>query len=253
MSEEKTLEELIEPAWLETYKQERDNLHRELVELNSTVFILEKIESFPFNVFLPLYDDRIFWHVTRNALVERAIMIAWRIIVDPDEKTLTLQRFRENVAVNVQLGGQVLLNNALNRVDFENRMKELQQKIIYARHNYLAHFNYKLNTDRAKAVRKLQLHLEDIKSVVEIARELFNALCLTHLHSLWLWGYLGSAREREITDIDELLDSVAHNSVWINMPETDPDLWQERRSEISIQDRDKFNLYRSKFGLAQVE
>lgn len=253
MFEGRRAKDVIIEGWLETYENERDALYRELIELNSTIFTLAKIENFPFSLFIPFYDDRIFWHITRNALIERVIMIAWRIIIDSDPKALTLRRFRDDIRKNSHSKGILILEETLKQLDFEQRMSELERKIIYARHNYLAHYNYKLNIDLTNPPMNLQLNLDDFKNIIEVVRELFDALCFTHRHSLWLWGYSENYRIQERTDIDKMLDLLAERSVWLKMPEVDPELWEENRAKLSEFQLKQFNLYRAKFGLELVE
>ena len=79
---------VIDPLWIDEYERLRDEIWDQLIDYNCSLFLIERIETFPFGVLVPLPDNRAFWHLTKKALVERCIMIAWRITVDDHKDTL---------------------------------------------------------------------------------------------------------------------------------------------------------------------
>ena len=54
------------------------------------------------------------------------------------------------------------------------------------------------------------------------------------------------------TDIEMLLDLIAKESYFVNLPETNPLLWEARLSRLSSQEREQMNGYRRKFNLCEV-
>ena len=82
----------IDPAWLPTYEKEVRIIGLQLTELYGNIFILERIEAFPFN--LLKIKSQPFWWAVRRALCFESIMIVWRIAVDTDGKTLTLRQLK---------------------------------------------------------------------------------------------------------------------------------------------------------------
>ena len=121
------IEDVIKEAWANNYKVARDRILYQLIELTSTLFVLEKIEAFPLNFFLPLYDDRVSWLVMRNALVERAIMISSRAIteeqdineVEEGKEVLSLKTLKARMLANSTPEGKQVLKKRFRQIHFE--------------------------------------------------------------------------------------------------------------------------------------
>lgn len=246
--------DVIEVSWFPTYERQRDILWQQLINLNYNIFLIEKIETFPFDVFLPLYDNRIFWVFTKNALIEASLMGIWRIVVDADSSALTLRKFKNHIFQHMlDYSSKEQLKQALREVDFETRIVSLETKVRHARHNYLAHLNSDSHINpNPLVITQNAMNLSELKDILNVSRELFDVLCFSHRYELWLWGYLGKVRERNETDIDELLDAIARNNPKLNMPEKDPEVWEEMRSEMSEHEIIVLNTYRRKFGLSEI-
>ena len=59
-------------------------------------------------------------------------------------------------------------------------------------------------------------------------------------------------RHDEKTDIEEILDGIAKNSFFLNMPERYPERWKYRRPDLTGDRLKNFNHYRRKFDLPEV-
>jgi hypothetical protein len=247
--------ELIREEWLPEYEKQREIIHGQLVGLNTYLFTLERIEEFPFRVFFPAYDDRIFWQTTRNALVEIIVIRMWRIGVDRRKDVLTLKNFKDDIWANLKdnTAGQIF-QGKLEHVDFDNQIQTLNERLTELRHNYFAHFNKSLNlTPKPEKIANIAVSLSDFKNFIVIIRKLFDVLCFEHHHDLWLWAYSQYRRENQETDVDKLLDGVARNSDLLNLPETAPDIWTGIVAELSDYDLAIINKYRLKFRLPSVD
>jgi ABC-2 type transport system permease protein len=147
MSDELILraEDALKSEWLETYKRHRNVLHDEIVALNTNLFIIENIEAFPFDLLVGPPADRIFWQLTKNALIISSMMIIWRIAVDKNRKgtkpKLTLNSFHDDILNNLRdESAKNYLISRLNAVKFEERMEILSEKVRFWRHNYLKNY-----------------------------------------------------------------------------------------------------------------
>lgn len=180
-------------------------------------------------------------------------MVAWRIVVDKGENLLTLRHFKNEIFRNSRDETKSKLRDLWKEVDFESRISELEAKVINARHNYVAHLNkeFHLHPDE-KLISKLALSLADIKSLLDAARKLFDLLCFTEHHSLWLWAYGERNVENHQTDVDKLLDMVAKNSRILNLPEEDPDALKRKLIKFSSSDLRVINQYRRKFDMSEI-
>ncbi len=86
-----TAKDLIDPAWFPTYQLQVNVLWQQLVQLNSNIQMIEKIEQFPFHLF---NTDKNAWQMIKNALIESTVLLTWRIVYDDDKKVLTLKKLK---------------------------------------------------------------------------------------------------------------------------------------------------------------
>jgi len=246
------LSDVIEASWLEEYEKQQNAIWWQLVNLNNNLFLIERIEEFPFNVFLPL--GRTFWTLTKKALLETCVMIIWRVILDTDSESLTLRRFKNQILQHLhdpKMKQQ--LGTHLKNSHFENKIAELESKVTEIRHNYLAHLNKEMNTHPSpQEITEHPLAIAEIKDILNASEGLFDALCLNHGFHLWYMEYSNSVREKRETDIDRLLDSVARDSAILNSPERDPAGWNYAKRNYPEDWIAIVNEYRRKFGMDEA-
>ncbi len=242
------VETAINEDWLESHKRHSDVLHRELMELNLILFFLEKIEAFPFALFNS--GDGVFWHVTRDALADEAILVAWRIVVDPHKDTLTLRQFKNEVFQHLQDGAVTqYLESACQQVDFDKRIAGLQKKIKDARNNYIAHLNRNRQINPEK-FSPLGISLQEMKDFLSASSQLLDTVGFSHFY---LWEpYDPADLERDDTDIGRALENVAKHSYLLNLPELNSLAWERHHQQLPEKDIEIINKYRRKFGLDEV-
>jgi len=73
--EQMTPEDLIRPSWLTQYEKEMTAIWWKLVRLSSNLFILKKVDCFPFDLFAPIPQP--FWILVRYSLFDTSAMIIW--------------------------------------------------------------------------------------------------------------------------------------------------------------------------------
>jgi hypothetical protein len=86
--------EVIESDWLDVYHKYIQILTAQIVGLNTTLFALDKISRFPFSL---LQYDRSFWSHFSIALVDKCILIIWRIAVDHSSDGLSISHLKNQV------------------------------------------------------------------------------------------------------------------------------------------------------------
>jgi hypothetical protein len=59
--------------------------------------------------------------------------------------------------------------------------------------------------------------------------------------------------ETHTTDIEEILDGIAQRSSILNLPETNHYMWQMQKQNLSNDNKEKFNFYRRKFNLPEID
>lgn len=244
---------VLDPTWYPTYLEYRDALGNQLVRLNTTLFNLERIEAFPFDLFT-LPDERIFWQSARTALIETALSIEWKILIDNHRDALSLPRFKNDVLRNVQdMNLRNILQAQAEIVDLNGALRQFNVSLEDIRHNYVGHLNQALHLDPTRTPVDLHISLLDMKYLLDKSRELFDILCFESRLSLWLWGYLGNVRDNGQTDIDNLLAFVARSSNLIDMPEKNPLMWEDILTELDDVELQHVNRYRNRFGLPTID
>lgn len=249
------LSNVIEIDWLPTYERIRDLIGNQLIELNCSIFLVERIESFPFNLFLPDRQDRIFWQLTKNALLEKCIMTIWRISADDTSPSpLNITYFHNELFKHIiEKTAEMQLKETLKSIDYNSKVKKVNALIKKLRNKYLGHLDTgTLLNVTPSSNERLEISLKEIKELLVIIQEQFDALCFNHRYSLWYVGYAESRRENQQTDIDLLLDSVARRSPLLNMPEKQPSVWLVAKSDYSEKEITILNTYRRKFGLRNI-
>lgn len=252
--EEMHPKDLFEPSWFVTYEQGVDVLYQQLVRLNSSIFVLEKVLPFPFDLFKPY--PRLFWNLVTNALFETCVLAIWRVAVDSSDAGLTLRQLKNEVFQHFckdeykQHFGKVLKS-----AHFEKTISTLEPKIITLRHDYIAHFNLAANVNPTPEQNKQRvLFFSELKNYRDAVNSFFDLLCFARKKLLLPLDYHpsvihpGDAR----SDIEQLLDCVARESAVLNLPEENPQHWEAFRKNLSEVYVEKLNQYRTKFGLPEA-
>lgn len=244
---------MIEGEWLPTYEKMRNLIWQQLIELNCSIYIVERIEVFPFDLFLPMPDDRLFWQLTKNALIERSLLTLSRISAD-ESSSGTIQHFRGQVIQHIRDDSvKKGLKKTLKEVKFDSKIRTTKEKVSKLRNKLLAHLDIVtlINPTETKNMIPVISHGEITELLANI-QKLFDILCFDHHHSLWYMGYEENTRKNQQTDIDRLLDFIAQRSPLLNMPEEQPEVWPLQKSQYSEQEITTLNMYRRKFGLKDV-
>jgi len=236
---------LIKQDWLESYETKRDAIWRQLVTLNSSVFVLEKISSFRFDLFVT--ERMHFWDLVENALVETCVLVIWRVGVDCHEKGLTLQQLKNDLQENLLPQYAVAFNELVRTSWLSQRVSRIEPKIKEVRDNYIAHFNLsKRVKPTPEEVKTRSLLLPELKGFRDTLNSYFELLCFGHGRAMLPPAYVLPGG----TDVEEMLSGIARNSYLLSLPENDPELWALNKSEHSESDLRVLNEYRTQFGLS---
>jgi len=250
-------EVLINSSYLETYERELEALWWQLIQLNANFFVLEKIQSFPFDLFKPILTP--FWQLIYTSLFETSLMIISRL-VDPDKRTLTFQSFKDRVNKNmINKKYNLQLNNVIKRISFEIKILNIRKRVKEVRNKRLAHYDRKwIKKYMSKLPQKTLAFpsLKEIKDMRDTLNSIFNLFCFGHGKAILPVDYISKARYAydidNRSDIEILLDNIAKESPLLKMPEEQPNYWSEYRKTLSGKEINILNQYRKKFGLSKV-
>ena len=247
-------QEVISSSWLDSYEKEIEALWWQLVQLNSSVFVLEELAAFPFDLFQPMLGP--FWRLARASLFETSVMIIWRL-VDPKEKTLTLPHFRDSIRDNLEDRYHSQLDDALRAMNFDGVVSRIRERVLKIRHNQLAHFQRKWIVDPSpRHMKERFLSVAELSHLRDELNTLFDLLCFGSKRGFLPPDYDSVVQHPEgadtRSDIERLLDGIAKENPLLNMPEEQSDAWPHFRKDMPAETLEVLNSYRLKFGLPKV-
>lgn len=246
-------DDVLNPGWLPEYEKQRKAIFTQLQELNTMMFILEKIAVFPFWLFTPDTHDWVFWRTIKFSLIETTIMMASRVIIATDKDSLTLKTYRAQIVQNtVNQDAKRAVKDHFKGVNFDRRIAEIEVKIRDIRNNFLAHLDKIQNTSEPDNRTIADITDKEMKVLLNAAFDLFNTLSFESYFVPWPMAYDDPIRNAHQTDIDRLLDHVAQSSHLLNLPERDPDIWQRRLLKLNEYEIEKINYYRVRAGLPEI-
>ncbi len=249
-------EDLIRPSWLTQYEKEITAIWWKLVRLSSNLFILKKMDCFPFDLFAPIPQP--FWILVRYSLFDTSAMTIWQVALDSSADALTLWKLRNSIVQNLREEEyRSRLKDVLRRIDFDGTISHLAPRIADLRNKILAHMDRDLNLDAtAEQIKQMPVHLSDLLLLQDKVNSLFSALCFGHQRSVYPIQYHPEVQHPSGVDsrpdIDRLLDCVARESGLLNMPERQRQVWPHWRSNLSPDQLHVLNECRVRFGLPEV-
>lgn len=209
----------FDPGKADQFERELDQLYKQVVQLNTNLYVLEKIEAFPLDWLTSPLDP--FWDQTRLALAESSLMIIRRIAVDADGAAITLRSVRDLISRGLMDGPRRErffrdskgMDKALN--DIAKRVKPLID-------NRLAHLNRDLNAPMTPEQRRMgAVTIKELCEIRDTIKGVFTVLCIDCGRSLLPSAYspLMNRQPDHRTDIERLLELVILDNELVKMPE----------------------------------
>ena len=168
-------EELLVQAWIPTYKTRIRVLHNQLVQIRSMLFILAHIARFPFD----LFGDRPgpFWYLVRQSLETSVVVGLWRILLDTDDKALTLRKLRNQVISKaVDKTARRRIAEELRSHDVDTRINQIQHKVSRFRHQHFAHLETAEATGSTVKPEDSPLTFKELLELATAAHDLINVI-----------------------------------------------------------------------------
>lgn len=225
------------------YQQHMKTFFLRLAELNINIYIVEQVLAFPYDLLAEgrTSDGFFFPLLVKNTLEACTLMIA-KVATDQGSDVYTLPQLRNMLLQMVKSEYQPEIKVRLGGLRFDQKTRELLEKVRVLRDTRLAHFVH-----TASAASQEHLTLSEIK----VLRDELNTL-LQGLSFEAEFIMLPSSYEWQRSDVEWVLDSIARGSDLLNMPEQDSACWHDRRQELTDFELAQLNHYRKKFGLLEV-
>lgn len=247
-------EDVLEAAWIPTYKRQISILHNHLARVRSTLFILERVAEFPFDLFAKHPGP--FWTLVRQSLETTVVIGLWRILLDTDGESLTLRQLKNRVmAKAVDDQARELVANRLRSSAAEKRIGQIEGKVAELRHKHLAHLDLAEATGESGQATSPKVFIAELRELAAAAHDLINAIGIGTYYMTLYPDYDPSVTrgdQRIVADVEAILDEMVRRCDAIRMPEEKPYEFRFYWEQRTPRQREAYNAYRKKLGLAEV-
>lgn len=240
------IDEVIDPEYQKTYKDEREQISRQLYTICNNLLIIGKIVDFPHHLFGAI--DSHFWTFTSKAYFDSTVLAFWTLIDDagykpPDKaegKRLTLSGFkgritRQYMRKDIHPDVRKKLIDDIRDVNFSRGIASLERQLRDVRNKHIAHVDYATKMGIGEQPTEYRISLEHLQSGFELCERYFDVLSLGTKVFFEDWDYAPRpAAKNYYTDIDLLLAGVAKRS---NLLRELPNEERESRRAAKIAER----------------
>ena len=225
----------------------------ELKKFRTNKYVIEKIRDFPFHLFGDA-GRNIFFNAVVNTFFEMCLISAFKLSNDKSKNAYTLKKFKNEISKNIKKEYLKQFSSHLKEIGFKEKLDFTGEKVKSLRHKVFAHFD-RLYVENKLSLQKISWNDFDI-----IEKNLIIAFHGLSFESEWLLlpiSYApGVQHPMDIDsrpDIIKILDCIAKESNFLNLPEKDINAWKFEIRQISKKDLEIFNCYRRKNNLKKCQ
>jgi AbiU2 len=240
--------DVLKDGAFEEYDAGMGFLFSDLVNLNTIIYLAEQIIAFPFDLFVSR-DDQMFFSVVMHSFSDSAVLTITKLATDQAGDLFTLLRFKKRVRELIKPEYRDALDARLKEARFDSETKTILAKAKDLRNHRIGHTTQDFVDGNIRLFRPSISQLRDLRDALN---SLLNSLAFSVEYSMLPIPYDSRVLPQQKTDIEEILDGIAKNSFFLNMPERYPDRWKYRRPNLAGDRLKGFNYYRRKFNLPEV-
>lgn len=215
---------LADTSAQEQYARIRSVFSYELESLNTSVFLLEKIDDFPFDLFSK-HPRPLFWSHVTDRLYEAAVVRIGKLVLPSRKGPSALRRFRTWLGENVNSQYRDELKARLDKVHFDQKLRSLEARIKRLRNEVFAHLDWNIVLGVSDLQGKDFVDLGELRRCCGLLCQLVDALSIGSRSFFLPVEYITTNTE---SDIDEILRLIAEASGVLRMPEDNPLLWKTK-------------------------
>lgn len=244
---------LINTASIHEYEEGMMFFWRQIVHLHMTLYLIEKIIHFPFDLFN--IGQPAFFSMVVNNFVDVVTLNLNRLVNDQDRNVYNILQFRDRILELMKPEYHDSYFKQLKGTEFDSSTRESCKIVKIIADNRLLHS--KSDPDSSILLKEARLTIAELMQLRDAVTRLYDALQFQDVENVWLvLDYLPN-RVDQVTygsrsDIERLLDSVARESSILNAPERNPMMWERHKEYLSADQLETINSYRRKFKLAEV-
>lgn len=243
---------ILKSSWYDDNEQSINTMQQQIYRLNSNMFVIGKVLSFPFEYVYSEYP--LFWGLTVDSLFETSILIIWKVVAEGDIGGFTMQKFKKGVLKNLcDVNYRKKYREICDKVNFDKTASVLRKDIVLFRDKFAENFNNKLKG--VPGALDIKLKAEQFEPLKQFSLELnilFQALSFDRPKKMTPDKYGGDPEQKGSSDIEKILGDILRKSVWLNQPERNAEVWKAMRSKKSDIEIRLMNKYRAKLGMPPV-
>lgn len=245
-------EDVIRSEQLKEYTEVVEFIWAELLELRATLYVMERVRSFPFADLL--LDDSI-EHVFFPLLLRNFSQVAvqtvdrlWR-----DGESFTLVALKKQVLEMAREERRPDIEAAWTDATVDPRMEGITTRVMRLRHQAFSHRSPKSIANLRQ--QRIVVDHDELVLVIDEMEHLFRILTFEtqYLDAPIPYSHLMQNHNAEKSDIERVLDAYASYGALITMKETNPWIWPEMRRRLSAETVSRVNAYRRMRGLPEIE
>lgn len=240
-------EDVLKPEFVQTYEELHKDIWGRLINVNTNLTILEKIQSFPFHhIYAP--QENIFWTMVYWNFLYISITSLHGLTTDEGEQKHTLLRFKNRLLKDwIKESEKERYRKKLKSAKLDKNLRAVRSKITEMRHKVIAH--RLLDSDRHHLIHVEGVTLTELSQVCQDLETLFHdcSFGAEYISNFYVGGTVGGKPIEK--DIDKLLDLIVKDSYWLNEPEEKAQFWPELRKLMSKEEVTELNEFRKKFGM----
>ena len=219
----------------------------ELVELNTFLYLAEKIMQFPFNLFAS-GENTVFFSMVLKSFHDAIVLSITRLVTDQGKDWFTLNVFKNKVRELIKPEFKNQFDERLRRARFDKEVDSLLKKTRDLRVNRIAHTS---NAFILSSIPLYRLSMNELSELRNALNFLLNTISFNTEYVMLPMSY-NQIDTGGQPDIEEILDCLARNSHVLNLPENSLEEWRHSRLYLSEGDLSFLNQYRRKFNLPEV-
>lgn len=244
-----TPKEVLKDGGFDEYNAGIGFFFSELVELNTIIYLAEQIIAFPFDLFVSR-DNQTFFSMVMHSFYDSAVLTITRLATDQAGDLFTLPRFRNRVRDLIKPEYSAAFDARLKEARFDSEAKTLLAKARELRNHRISHTTRDFVAENIELFRP---NISELRALRDALNSLLNSLAFDVEYGMLPSPYDSRVlRHHESTDIEDILDNIAKNSFFLNMPEQHPERWKYRGPNLSGDKLKILNYYRRKFGMPEV-
>lgn len=218
LNDRKPSEVLESAAAQQQYERIRRVFAWELESFNTSVFLLQRIHGFPFDLFTN-HPRPLFWSHVTDRLYEAAVIRIAKLVLPSRKGSFRLVYFRDWLRKNIKSEYRGDLTARLKGVHFEQRLRSLRPRIGRLRNEVYAHLDRSVVFGAGDLEEKHFLDLEELSNWCALLVQLLDALSIGPRNLFLPVEYVTTNQE---SDIDEILRLTAEASGVLRMPDDNP-------------------------------